>query len=157
MAVDDAVVRVVGIPDLQKALRQLDKSLPRELAEGLQVAAEIVAAQARPKVPYVSGDAVASIKTRKQQRAAALAVGGSKAPYFPWLDFGGSTGRGHVPKRAGSGAIKREWLGKPVGDGRYIYPSLREKRHEVVEAVDEVLESMAKRAGFETTGDGTRA
>lgn len=157
---NDAKVEVRGIKDLQKSLREIDRDLPKELAAGLAEAAEIVAAAARPKVPHRHGHARGSIKARKQQRGAAIAVGGTKAPYFPWLDFGGTVGKGRKQagvskKRAGgayggtAGSVKRPWM----PEGRYIYPTLREKRDEVNAKVDEVLARLAVRAGFETTGD----
>lgn len=146
---DEARIEVRGVKDLQKALRQIDKDLPKELAVGLAEASEIVANAARPLVPRRSGAAAASIKVKKSQRSAQIAVGGSKAEYFPWLDFGGSTGPGHVPGQTGSGAVKRSI----IPEGRYIYPTLRKKGPEVKAKIDEVLRKMAVKAGFETTGD----
>lgn len=153
---ENETIRVVGLADLRKALRQIEQTLPRELGAGLAEAAAIVADAARPKVPRRSGAAQASIKVRKKQGAAALAVGGAKAPYYPWLDFGGTVGRGRVAagnkQRAGgefggtAGSVKR----KVIRGGRYIYPTLREKDAEVKAKVDEVVVRLAKRAGFET-------
>lgn len=138
---DDASLKVTGLVDLQKALRQVDKDLPKELAAGLAEASEIVAGAARPRVPVRTGRAAASIKVRKQQRAASIAVGGAKAGYYPWLDFGGSVGRAK--------AIHRPF----IPGGRYIYPALRDKDREVKAKVDEVLARMAVKAGFDTEGD----
>lgn len=137
----DDRIEVTGIADLQKALRQIDKDLPKELAAGLAEAAEIVAGAARQKMPSRSGRAVASVKVRKQQRGASLALGGTRAPYAPWLDFGGSVGR-------------HKSIHRPVvRGGRYVYPALREHDAEVRAKVDEVLERMAKLAGFDTEGN----
>lgn len=136
----DAKVKVVGIPALQKALRDLDKDLPKELAKGFAEAAEIVRRDAVALIPERSGAAKASVKVKKQQRAASLAVGGSKAEYYPWLDFGGAVGR--------NDSVRRPF----IKSGRYIYPSLAKNRDEVMAKVDEVIERMAKKAGFETDG-----
>lgn len=133
-------IRVSGIRELRDALRQLDRELAKELAAGLAEAAEIVAAAARPKVPSRSGRAAGSIKARKKQTGAAIAVGGAKAPYFPWLDFGGRTGRNK--------SVRRPF----IKEGRYLYPALSDKNAEVKAKVDEVLERMALKAGFETHG-----
>lgn len=139
---DDGKIKVVGIPQLQKALRDIDKDLPKELAEGLAEAAEIVRGAAAVKVPRRSGAAAESIKVKKQQRSASLAVGGNAAPYFPWLDFGGKVGRNK--------SVTRYFL----KGGRYVYPALKEKDKQVRAKVDEVLERMAKKAGFEQEGAG---
>jgi hypothetical protein len=133
-------MKVDGIRDLQKALREVDRDLPKQLAAGLAEASEIVAGVARAKVPTRSGRAATSIKVKKQQRGAALAVGGSKAPYYGWLDFGGKVGRNKANRRPF------------IPGGRYVYPSLREKDAEVKAKVDEVLERLARLAGFATDG-----
>jgi hypothetical protein len=156
---NDAKVEVRGIRDLRKALKDVGDDAPKELRDGLAEAAEIVASAARLKVPHRSGDAAGSIKVRKQSAAAALAMGGNKAPYYGWLDFGGTVGKGRVAggakKRAGgatgghAGSVKRPWM----PEGRYIYPTLREKRKEVDDKVDQVLKTLAEKAGFETHGD----
>jgi len=138
---NDATLKIDGIRDLQKALRQIDRDLPKQLAAGLAEAADIVAGAARVKVPVRSGRAAASIKTRKSQRAAVLAVGGTKAPYFGWLDFGGRIGRAQ--------ATRRPFL----PSGRYIYPTLTEKADKVRAKVDEVMARLAAEAGFGTSGN----
>lgn len=138
---DDAKVQVRGIIELRKALREIDRDLPKELAAGLAEAAAIVADEARRRVPRRTGRAAESIKVRKQQSGAALAVGGAKAGYYPWLDFGGTVGRAK--------AVKRPF----IHGGRYVYPSLRDKDREVRAKVDEVLARMAAKAGFESEGD----
>lgn len=140
----DSKVKVTGIPALQKALRELDKDLPKELAAGLAEAAEIVAKDVRRLVPERTGAASGSVKVKKQQRAAALAVGGSKAPYYGFLDFGNIVGSGAGVGRGDSQPRRF------IQSGRYVYPSLARNRDEVVAKVDEVIERMAKKAGFET-------
>lgn len=133
-------IEIQGLPDLTRSLRQLDKDLPKELASGLQEAAQIVVTHAQTLVPKRSGDAAGSIKAKKSQRAAAISVGGNKAPYFPWLDFGGRVGKNN--------SVSRPFLSK----GRYIYPSLDVKRKQVDEKVDEVIQKMAGKAGFDQKG-----
>ena len=156
---DAGEVRVVGVVELRKALRDIDKDLAKELAAGLAEAADIVADEARAHVPRRSGRAADSIKVRKQSAGASLAVGGTKAPYYPWLDFGGTVGRGRVPggakKLAGgatgghAGSVKRPF----IQGGRYIYPALRHKEAQVKAKVDEVMARMATKAGFDTDGN----
>ena len=146
-------VHVTGIRDLQAALRDVDKDLAKELRVGFNEVARIVVDAARPKVPRRSGAAQASMKPRSTQRAAGIAVGGTKAPYYGWLEFGGTVGKGRVAggakkKALVAGAGKRPYV---VG-GRYIYPTLHDKRPEIDAKVDEVMGRLAARAGFETGG-----
>lgn len=138
---DDVTIQVHGLKEFQGALRQIDKALGPELRKALNEVAEVVAGAARPKVPVVSGRAAGSIKVGSTQRAAQIKVGGSKAEYFPWLDFGGRVGRRK--------SVKREFL----KEGRYIYPTLREKRDATRQKLDQVLKRLAEQAGFETKGE----
>jgi bacteriophage HK97-gp10 putative tail-component len=141
---NDARIQVTGLRDLQKGLRQIDRDLPKELRKGLNEVAEVVITAARPLVPRRTGRAQESMKVRSTQRAAQIAVGGTVAPYFPWLDFGGRVGRAK--------AVRRPFL----KEGRYIYPTLKAKRPELNEKIDEMLRRLAEQAGFDTTGDAAR-
>ena len=129
-------VHVRGLVDLQKALREVDRELGPELRKGLNEVAEIVASTARPLVPTRTGKARASIKVGSSQRAAQLKVGGTKAEYFPWLDFGGTVGRKHATRR------------RFIKEGRYIYPSLRKKRGDAEDKLFEVVGRLTDRAGL---------
>lgn len=137
----DQTIQVKGIRDLQRALRDIDRDLAKQLGEGLAEVADIVAKTARPLVPVKTGRAASSMKVRKTQRAASLAVGGTKAPYFQWLEWGGRTGRNK--------SVVRPFI--PIG--RTIYPTVKEKDAEIKNKLDEVLRRLAIQAGFETTGD----
>ena len=143
-------VEVRGIRELSSAFGRVDKGLRTEVKTRFRGIAEAVVRRARGKLPGGgSGDAAASIKARSSTRGASIAFGGSKAPYMPWLDFGGSTGRGHSPGAYWSGAIKRDWMGVPVGEGRYVYPAISEEREDTARAVDEALKLVLRQGGFE--------
>ena len=128
----DAKVEIHGLKELSVAFRRVDKTLVGELKVSFRGLAEHVVGVIIGRMPRRSGKAVASVKPRGTTRGAAIAFGGTKAPYMPWLDFGGSTGRGHRPGVAGSGAIKRDM----IPDGRYVYPGIAQSRPEIERAVD---------------------
>jgi hypothetical protein len=132
----EVTIQVKGLREYGKALKNIDKKLGPELRKGLNEVAGIVADTARPLVPVQTGKAAASIKPGSTQRGAALKVGGNAAPYFLWLDFGGRVGRNKSVHRAFLKA------------GRYIYPSLKAKRQEAIEKLEEVLDRLAKQEGF---------
>lgn len=139
---DDAI-RVQGLRELQQALRRIDKNVEKELKNSLREAAKVVAEATAQKVPKRTGRAAASVKPRSTGRGASIALGGSRAPYYPWLDFGGST------KVPGAGnRVQRD----RVQGGRYLYPALTEKNAEVLEIVDEAMERLAERHGITTRG-----
>jgi hypothetical protein len=94
------------------------------------------------------------VRALATQESASVAAGGAKAPYYAFLDFGGSTGRGHVAGVPDSGSVKREWFGRGgsgAGEGRYLYPAIREMgeviAHETGEAVHEALHDAGFGAG----------
>lgn len=145
-----AEIEVRGLREVQLAFRQIDKEIPKGLRAELLPIAGMVVAGVQQKVPFVTGAAARSVRPRASQRGAGIAFGGNAAPYFPWLDFGGTTGKGHRPGQRYSGSVKREWLGRPA-DGRYVYPTIEEHRDEIEKAVEEAVVAIAKRIQFEVT------
>jgi hypothetical protein len=145
--VDDVKVVMHGIRELSGALRRVDARLPGEIRAEFRGVADQVAAKVASKVPRRSGRAAASVKGRASGRNASIVAGGRAAPHFPWLDFGGSVGRGHRPRVPWSGAIRRDWRGKPGGEGRYIYPTIREERDEIIEGADQAVERVLRKVG----------
>lgn len=132
-------IRVDGLKELNIALRKVDRDAPRELASELSGISTHVMNRARPKVPRISGDAAASIKVRKKAKGSMLAIGGARAPYMPWLNFGGSVGR--------SKSIHRPMV-KP---DYFIYRTLSEEKSTIDRMLNSALERMGRRAGFEVT------
>ena len=135
-----ARVEIDGLKEFQGSLRAMEAGLPKQLRTVLNAAADVVLDAARPDVPTKSGRARASMKARSSQRAARIAVGGKKAPYYPWLDFGGEG------KRKGRPAA-RPFLRK----GRYVYPALDRTHDQVTEVMAQGLTDLAKSAGLEVT------
>jgi hypothetical protein len=133
-------VEITGLKEFQKSLRDADAGLPKLLRLVLNDAANLVLDYARPKVPTKTGRARSSLKARSSQRAVRIAVGGTKAPYYPWLDFGGE------------GKVRGRPTPRPfIRSGRYLYPGLA-ARHEQVQAVMSAgLADLAKSAGMDVT------
>ncbi len=152
MADKSVRVEVRGLRELDQAFRSMEGRMDGALKAEFLGLATRVADTARGKVAadVGAGKAAASIKPKASARGASIAFGGTAAPYYPWLDFGGSVGRGHKPGVAWSGAITRDWRGKPSGEGRYVYPAIREHRADIAAGVDDVVTRLAQRAGFET-------
>lgn len=139
-------IEVRGIRELGSALRQIDKELPKGIrTEFLPMAKMVVAAvkrKATAEFKHPTGQAISSIRPRASQSGAGIAFGGKAAPYYPWLDFGGSVG----PKDAtGHGTIHRWW----IKGGRYVYPTIEEKRPEIMDAVDKAIVAVTRRAHLE--------
>lgn len=131
-----ATIRVTGVRELRRQLNQLDKDLAKALKEGLFEIAKEIADKTRPKIPVRTGKAAASLKPRKQSAAAAVAVGGNKAPYYQWIEWGGRVGRNK--------SVVRPF----IPEGRYLYPTLKEERDQVREKFDRIVEDVSRRAGL---------
>jgi hypothetical protein len=133
------IVKIDGLSQFIRNLKRLDADLPKMNRRAMNDAAEIVLAYARPRVASRTGRAASTLKAQSTQTAVRVAAGGNKAPYYPWLDFGGRVGRRK--------SVKRPF----IGEGRYIYPALAAKRREFEEALSKALTDTAQAAGLEVT------
>jgi hypothetical protein len=144
-----AQVRVTGLRELGQGFKSIERGLGRELSKGLRGVAETVAGAIRSRMP---GSAGAGIKARGTQRGAGIAFPGGEATgpqdFIPWLEFGGSTGKGHKVGVPWSGSVQRE----RIDGGRWIYPTIAAHNDQISEDVAEVLEDLAKKVGFRTHG-----
>lgn len=142
MVADDVRIKVTGLREFQRALRRMDSNLPKQLRLALNEASTLVIDKARPLIPVRTGRAANSLKVRSTQREARIAAGGRTAPYYPWLDFGGKTGRHKSVERAF------------YKEGRYIYPTLRKNREEVIDIMQTAITDLARDAGLDVTEHG---
>ena len=140
-------VKVTGIKEMTAALGDLGPRTEKIIRTNLLTQAGKIATVIRAAMPHGSGRAAGSVKVGQAARGAWISEG-SGVPYAPWLDFGGTVGRGHQAG-PGRGAIGRIWMGKP-GDGRYLYPIIHAHQAETLKAVDEAVASAARELGFET-------
>ncbi|MEV4212917.1 HK97 gp10 family phage protein [Micromonospora sp. NPDC049662] len=132
-------IRVTGLREFQAQLRAMDAGLPKQLRLALNEAADEIIDYAGPRFPRRSGAAAASLKARSSQRVARIALGGRRAPYAPWLDFGGRVGPGR--------SVVRPY----IRGGRYVYKGLEVRRDRVTEIMSAALTALARDAGLEVT------
>jgi hypothetical protein len=135
---DGLKIEVGGLTQLSRGLKAIDKDAPKELRLALNSAAQLLVDETRPKIPTVSGAARRSLVARSTRTSARVGVGGKKAPYFPWLDFGGE---GRVKGRP----AKREF----IKEGRYVYPTLREIRPRIEAQLQESISTVIRDAGLQ--------
>lgn len=158
MADSGVRVNVRGIKELSAAFRKIDHDLPKEFQKALKKVADHVVGVAQQKMPFQTGEAARSLKPRATGRGNASIVfpggglpwRGVKADYYPWLDFGGTTGKGHISNghNGFGGSVKRS----RIKGGRYLYPAIAESKEYIRGAVDDAVEDVAHKAGFITTG-----
>lgn len=136
-AVDRISIR--GLRDFQAALKAMDGESQKKLRVAMNAAADLVTERARRGVPTRSGKAKGSVKSASQQRVAQVKGGGNKAPYYPWLDFGGQVGRKGTPER------------RFIDVGRFIYPAFSAQYDEVMAELQGQLVALARDAGLDVT------
>jgi hypothetical protein len=135
--VQDAKISIEGLSEFNRGLRKLSSDAPKGLRLALNEAAELLVDRTRREIPRRTGAAAASLKAKSTRTSARVGVGGRKAPYYPWLDFGGKTGRNR--------SVDRPFY----SEGRYLYPTLRKIRPEIEEALRGAIVKVARDAGLE--------
>jgi hypothetical protein len=133
------VLAVAGLADMRRGLKGMDKDLPKAMRLVLNGVAEVVVDAAKPKIPSKTGAARGSLKAASSQTESRISAGGRRAPYYPWLDFGGSVGR------------KKGTHRKFLKSGRYIYPTVADKQKEIQAAMSKGIVKLAKDNGIEVS------
>ncbi|MPY55464.1 hypothetical protein [Streptomyces acidicola] len=135
----DELIRVEGWRELSRSLRRANSELPKGLRLAANEAAQLVVNDARPKVPVgpgKGGHAASSIKAASTRTAARVQGGGSKFPYYPWLDFGGRVGP--------SKSVRRPFM----KTGRYLWKSYADQKTKVADTLDTALRRVIEDAGI---------
>jgi hypothetical protein len=132
-------VKVDGLAQFIRAVKRLDSDLPKMNRQAMNSAADIVLDYARPRIPRRTGRAASTLKAKSTQTAVRVVAGGRRAPWYPWLDFGGKVGRNK--------SVERPFY----KEGRYLYPALRERRAEFVQALTGALVDTARSAGLDVS------
>lgn len=130
-------LKIAGLRDLQAALKSMDGESQKLLRLTLNEAAETVAAGARRRVPTKTGRARGSVKAASSQREARVKAGSAKAPYFPWLDYGGRTGRNR--------SVSRPF----VKTGRYLYPTYSANRESILTGLETSIRKLITQVGLD--------
>lgn len=130
-------IRIDGLAQFNRNLRKLDGDLPKLLRVSLNDATGVIIGYAKPRIPKRSGRAAGTLRARSTRTKARVSAGGRRAPYYPWLDFGG--------KGPNNRPAKRPFY----VDGRYLYQALIIKRDEFHAALTRSLVGVAEQAGIE--------
>jgi|WetSurMetagenome_2_1015567.scaffolds.fasta_scaffold07439_4 hypothetical protein len=130
-------IEVEGLKEMTRALKAINSELPKGVRTALNSAADVVVQYGKKKMPKRTGLASNTIKAKSTRTLIRVSEGSKKAPYVPWLDFGGRTGR-------------RKSVVRPFyKDGRYLYPALGDKRDEINAALENALTDLVKKSGLE--------
>lgn len=132
------MLQVKGLTEFNKALKAMGSDLPKALRIALNSAADVIVADAKPRVASRTGRARGTVKAQSTRTSARVSAGGRRAPYYPWLDFGGT-----IPVSN----VSRPFL----KNGRYIYNAYFKRRDEFGDVLEHELLELARRSGIEVT------
>lgn len=136
------VVKVEGLARLQRQIRRLDPEMQKALRVELKQVGEVVARDARSRVPVRSGRARDSIKVQVNNKGVFIKGGTAKrVPYYGWLDFGGEL--------SPAGRRRNRQSRRRIKYGRYFYPAIYRNRRRTVAAVERATNRAIKRAGLD--------
>lgn len=138
-------VETHGLAELQRELRKLDASWPRELRKGNKAVAEGLlpkaAQELRSHGNRVLDKAAESLVARAEQRRAKIAVGSARVPWGWGAEFGAKqfaqfeTWRGNQHVTEGSN-----------GPGYGIYPAIRDNEQLIVDAMGDMIDRLTSAA-----------
>lgn len=125
-------INVLGLKELRKALRSIDKEKAKELRRAFNEVGEIIVDEARTRVPVRSGALRDSIRAVSTQREGRVLMGyEARVPYAGWIDFGGTRGRPYVK------------------GGRVLFPSFDDNTRAVERRLEKVLDRLVKQADLD--------
>lgn len=131
-------IQVTGLAQLSRGLKAVDPEAPKQLRLALNSAAGLLVDRTRPTIPQDTGAARRSLVARSTRTSARVAIGGKKARYVPWLDYGGEgRRRGRPPARPF------------IKGGRYLYPTLGKIRPEIEQQLHDGISAVIRSAGLE--------
>lgn len=136
---DNVKIQILGTKEFFRDLRSAGVQVPREMRKVFNTAGQVVATDARARVPKRSGDLAKSIKTKSTMTEGRVVMGSDEVPYAGWIEFGGKVGKGRKGKNTGS-------VSRPViRTGRYLYPAFFRHQLVVLAAMEAALRELAKK------------
>lgn len=134
-------VRVSGLREYIDSVDQLGAVLPTVAQRAANEITESIVSAGVPRIPRDDGSAARSVKTEESAGLLRIVAGGSSAPQYGWLEFGGRVGRNHAVVRP---AAPR---------GRYVFAAFYEQqsRGKFEATMTTQLVSAARAAGLEVS------
>lgn len=130
-------VTETGLTDYVRNLRTLRKLAPKALESSLEKCAKYLISEVKPQVPRRTGRAQDSVQARPSRSKVFIEGGGSKAPWYPWIDFGGRVG------------INKSVVRPFIKQGRYLYPTMQSRQPQMEKILLAGLVELGGNAGIE--------
>ena len=130
-------IRVDGLTNLQKQLKAAENASPTMLRLALNDVSQVIVNVAKPRVPVRTGAAAGSLRAASTATKARVSAGGTRAPYYPWLDFGGAVG----PNKS----VRRPF----IRGGRYIYEAYSQEHKNILRLLEKRMAQVVTDAGLD--------
>lgn len=135
------VIRVEGVRELSKALRDVGPEAKAELAGASKTVAGFVAsdsAQAAASLGGVAAKTAPYLKARgSASGSAGVALGGARAPFAGGAAFGSDRYKQFKP-----------WRGNGSTAGYFLYPQIRSNAERIVSEYTQALDDIIKKVGL---------
>lgn len=129
-------IHIQGLAEFRRELKAADRDAPKGIRIAGNNAAKIVVTTAKPRVPRLTGRAASTVRAASTQSAGRVSGGNKRAPYYPWLDFGGRVGRNN--------SVKRPF----IKTGRYIWAAFVDEKPAVERELRDQLVGLAQQQGW---------
>lgn len=133
-------VRVKGLNELSRSLREMEGGFRDELKEANREAAELVARESRSAAYALGGvaaKAAPSLRASAGFNRAGVTLGGNSYPYALGAAFGG---RGRPTTQQFQPHLGRE--------GYFLYPEIRTNADRITETYENHLQDLVRRSGL---------
>lgn len=138
-------ITVVGLNELLRDIKRADPAVAKGLRIAGNKAVQFIVEDSKARVPTRKGKAKGSIKGRSTQKLVRVQAGGSRAPYFGFLDFGNV-----VHHKSGVG--RNDTMVRPFErTGRYVWKSFADNRIKLLKAYEEAVAKAIDDAGLDVT------
>lgn len=136
---DDLQIKIEGLAEFRRALGKIEPESKKQIRIAFNSVADVLVEHTRPQIPRRTGAAAKSLRAKSTGTTARVSVGGARARYYPWLDFGGRTGRNK--------SVVRPFY----TEGRYLYPTLRQIRPLIEQELKRSITAVAEGVGLDVT------
>lgn len=138
MADKSQAIRVEGLAEFQRALRDISKEMASELRVANLLAAQVIERSATGKahgLGSVAAKTAPSIKAAAEQRRAKVSLGGGAYPFAMGAEFGGKgrpTTQQFKPHRG--------------TQGYFLYPAIRGSRGQFMDVMERAIDQLMRKA-----------
>lgn len=134
-------VQVEGLVELNRALRDIEPALQKELRGTFRRIGAKVRDKVRASMPSRTGKARSSVRSANSSAGTYIAAGKASVPYVGWLDFGGTL--------RPSGGRRNTAVRPIVRGGRYLYPAIEDMAPQLQREAVEAIEAVKNQLGLE--------